>query len=166
MKTAVVRNRTLYQPHEFANQSGVTVRTLHHYDRLGLLKPSDYSGAGFRWYSDRDFSRLQQIVTLKFIGFSLNEIRHLLDSRDANLSAALKVQRMTLSEKRRHLDSVINAVVKAERLAISGKTTDWDAFRKIIQEIQRQHQAHWLKNYYNDTAVSYTHLTLPTNREV
>jgi DNA-binding transcriptional MerR regulator len=61
-------NKKRYQPNEFARKSGVTVRTLHHYDRIGLLKPSDYTGVGFRLYRDDDFVRLQQIVTLKFIG--------------------------------------------------------------------------------------------------
>src|ERR1700677_3073910 len=152
MKLPEAKKRTLYQPHEFAKRAGVTVRALHYYDRLGLLKPSDHTGAGFRLYSDGDVARLQQIVTLKFIGFSLKEIRHLLGSKNANLSAALKVQRMTLSEKRRHLDSVIDAISKAEHLAVTGNVTDWDAFRKIIEEIQIQTQSHWLKKFYSEAA--------------
>ena len=152
MKLHAPHKRALYQPHEFAKNAGVTVRTLHYYDRLGLLKPSDYTGAGFRWYGEGDVARLQQIVTLKFIGFSLKEISRLLDSKKANISAALRVQRMTLSEKRRHLDSVIETIAKAERLALSGSTTNWDAFRKIIQEIQMPNQTDWLKKYYSEEA--------------
>ncbi|MDR3403046.1 MAG: MerR family transcriptional regulator [Chthoniobacter sp.] len=152
MKLRAAPKQTLYQPHEFAKNAGVTVRTLHYYDRLGLLKPSNYTGAGFRMYGEGDVARLQQIVTLKFIGFSLKEIKRLLDSRNSNISAALKVQRITLSEKRRHLDSVIATIAKAERLAISGNTTNWDAFRKIIQEIQMPNQTDWLKKYYSEEA--------------
>jgi DNA-binding transcriptional MerR regulator len=63
-----------YQPHEFARRAGVTVRALHHYDRLGLLEPSGRTSAGYRLYSDRDLVRLEQIVSLKFIGFPLNQI--------------------------------------------------------------------------------------------
>ena len=51
--------------------AGVTVRTLHHYDRLGLLRPAGRTAAGHRLYADRDLARLQQIVTLKFIGLPL-----------------------------------------------------------------------------------------------
>jgi len=58
-----------YQPHEFAKRAGVTIRALHHYDRLGLLKPSGRTAAGYRRYTDRDLVRLEQVVALKFIGF-------------------------------------------------------------------------------------------------
>ena len=70
---------SMYQANEFASVAGVTVRTLHHYDRIGLLKPSGYTSAGFRLYRKEDLVRLQQIVTLKFIGFSLRQIKELLN---------------------------------------------------------------------------------------
>ena len=57
----------MYRVSEFAEKAGVTVRTLHHYDRMGLLKPSGRTNAGYRLYGERDLVRLQQIVTLKFI---------------------------------------------------------------------------------------------------
>jgi len=82
-----------YQPHEFAKRAGVTIRALHHYDRLGLLKPSGHTAAGYRLYTDRDLVRLEQIVALKFIGFSLSQIRELLNQKDLDLVAALRQQR-------------------------------------------------------------------------
>jgi DNA-binding transcriptional MerR regulator len=63
---------------EFAKLSGVTVRALHHYDRLGLLRPKQRSSAGYRLYSDGDFARLEQIVVLKFLGMPLKQIKSLL----------------------------------------------------------------------------------------
>jgi DNA-binding transcriptional MerR regulator len=93
---------TLYQAHEFARRSGVTVRTLHHYDdRLGLLKPSRYTQAGYRLYSERDLARLQQIVTLKFIGLSLKEIKGTLSQKSFDLATALRAQREIITEKAR-----------------------------------------------------------------
>jgi DNA-binding transcriptional MerR regulator len=71
----------MYRVSDFAEKAGVTVRTLHHYDRLGLLKPSGRTEAGYRLYGERDFARLQQIVTLKFIGLPLRQIKDLLDRR-------------------------------------------------------------------------------------
>ena len=68
----------LYPPHEFAVLAGVTVRALHHYDRLGLLKPVSRTQAGYRLYSEHDLARLEQIVLLKFLGFSLKQIGELL----------------------------------------------------------------------------------------
>jgi DNA-binding transcriptional MerR regulator len=141
-----------YSPHKFAKRSGVTVRTLHHYDRVGLLKPSDYTGAGFRLYRDGDFARLQQIVTLKFIGFSLKEIKRLLDRKGSGLSAALRAQRITLEEKRRHLDSAIQAIAKAEGIAASRSKPEWETFQKITEEIQMQTNNDVMKKYYNDEA--------------
>jgi len=148
MKTS----RHRYQPHEFASKARVTVRTLHHYDRIGLLKPSGRTGVGFRLYRDGDFVRLQQIVTLKFIGFSLKEIKRLLDRKGSGLSPALRAQRMTLEQKRRHLDAAIQAIAKAEGIAVSRSQLDWEAFQKIIEVIQMQTNTDWTKQYYNEEA--------------
>jgi len=103
-------DRRLLQAHEFARLAGVTVRTLHHYDRLVLLKPSGYSHAGFRLYGERDIVRLQQIVTLKFIGFPLKEIKNILNRNSLDLAATLRLQREILANKRRHLDTAIAAI--------------------------------------------------------
>ena len=64
----------VYRIQEFAKLAGVTVRALHHYDRLGLLKPSGRSAAGYRLYRDCDLARLEQIVVLKFLRLPLTEI--------------------------------------------------------------------------------------------
>ena len=64
---------------ELARRTGLTVRTLHHYDEIGLLRPSQHSGAGYRLYTARDIGRLQQIVSLRQLGLSLEEIRDCLD---------------------------------------------------------------------------------------
>src|SRR5262245_63641412 len=69
----------VYRAKEFAELAGVTVRTLHHYDRLGLLEPSARTASGYRLYTDRDLVRLEQIVVLKFVGLPLEQIRRLLD---------------------------------------------------------------------------------------
>ena len=67
-----------YRVHEFAELAGVTVKTLHHYDRVGLLRPRRTS-SGYRVYTHADLVRLEEILALKTIGFSLNDIRALLD---------------------------------------------------------------------------------------
>ena len=141
-----------YQPHEFASKAGVTVRTLHHYDRIGLLKPSEHTGVGARRYRESDFVRLQQIVTLKFIGFSLKEIKRLLDRKGSGLSAALRAQRMTLNEKRRRLDLAIQAIARAEGIAATRSKLDWETFQKITEAIQMQTNTDWIRKYYNEEA--------------
>ena len=142
--------RTLYQASEFAERTGVTVRALHHYDRLGLLKPSGRSAAGYRLYGAGDFARLQQIVTLKFIGLPLKQIKDVLERDSFDLSTALRLQREILGEKRRHLEMAIRAIEKAERLVASDGEPDWESFAKIIEVINMQNNWEWVKKYYTE----------------
>lgn len=139
-----------YLPHEFAKRAGVTIRALHHYDRLGLLKPSGRTGAGYRVYRDRDFARLEQIVALKFIGFPLLQIRELLQGKDTDPTAALRQQRQILAEKREHLDRAIEAIERAEKAWFEEGKQDWEPFRKVIEVIQMQTRKDWMKKYYTD----------------
>src|SRR6266545_8235456 len=64
---------------ELARRTGLTIRTLHHYDELGLLKPSLHTEAGHRLYTADDVTRLQQVISLRQVGFSLEEVRDCLD---------------------------------------------------------------------------------------
>src|SRR5438874_12763563 len=92
-------NEKLFKAREFATLTGVTVRALHHYDRLGLLKPSRYSRAGYRLYRDSDVARLEQIIALKFIGFPLNEIKEILSHGQFDLARTLQRQREAIGKK-------------------------------------------------------------------
>ncbi len=140
----------LYRASEFAALTGVTVRTLHHYDRAGLLKPAARTRAGYRMYGAREFARLQQILTLKFIGLPLEEIKKLLAGRALNLSETLGLQREALAEKRRQIDMALRAVEEAGRVAVGDGAPDWDAFRKIVEVITMQHDTEWMKKYYTE----------------
>ena len=139
-----------YQPHEFAKRAGVTVRSLHHYDRLELLKPSGRTTAGYRLYTDHDLVRLEQIVALKFIGFPLSRIRELLNRKDLDVLTALGEQRRVIAHKREHLDRAIRAIERAEQTLASGEQSDWEPFRKIIEVIQMQTRKDWMKKYYTE----------------
>jgi DNA-binding transcriptional MerR regulator len=143
-------SRTMFLAHEFARRAGVTVRTLHHYDRMGLLKPSRYTEAGYRLYGERDFARLQQIVMLKYIGLPLKEIKHLLDERELDLRMTLRLQRAAVEEKRRHLDSVIRAIERAEGVMAKSGVPDWETFKQIIEVITMQNDMEWMKKYYTE----------------
>jgi DNA-binding transcriptional MerR regulator len=139
-----------YQAIEFAQLAGVTVRTLHHYDRIGLLKPSGYTGAGYRLYRKQDLIRLQQIVTLKFIGFSLIQIKNLLNSNSFDLTIALNQQKEIIAEKRQQLDLAIKAIDKAQSLLATNDEPDWEAFKQIIEVINMQNNMDWTKKYYSE----------------
>ncbi|HXJ96896.1 MAG TPA: MerR family transcriptional regulator [Terriglobia bacterium] len=167
-----MKGTNLYQARQFAVRAGVTVRALHHYDRLGLLKPSGRTSAGYRLYAESDLARLQQIVTLKFIGFSLKQIRDLLHRKAFDLPVMLRLQRKIIEEKRSRLDLAIQAIERAEHVAASHAQkaavagtrrrtmrvpdagTDWEVFRQIIEVINMQQDTEWTKKYYSDTALS------------
>lgn len=140
-----------YKVHEFAELAGVTVRTLHHYDRLGLLTPSRRTGSRYRLYSDRDLARLEEIVVLKFLGIPLKTIRSLLD-RHADLATALQRQQCVLSEKRRQLEQAIRTIAAAEQSVRTTREPNWTLFRHIIQEIEMQNDTEWSRKYYTPEA--------------
>jgi DNA-binding transcriptional MerR regulator len=142
----------MYRVSEFAAKTGVTVRTLHHYDRLGLLRPSGRTEAGHRLYGERDFARLQQIVTLKFIGLPLRQIKELLESGELDLKSTLRLQRRLLLEKRLQVEAAITAIEEAERSLKSGDKPDLAALKKIIEVMERQNSMEWTKKYYNEEA--------------
>jgi DNA-binding transcriptional MerR regulator len=133
--------------------AGVTVRTLHHYDRLGLLKPVARSESGYRLYRIADLERLEQIVVLKFLGLPLKRIRDVLDQHGAtSLPETLRRQHRTLEEKRRRLDGAIQAVAEAQRLFEENNEADWGALKKIIEVIDMQNDNDWMMKYYTGPA--------------
>ncbi|HBJ2622666.1 methyltransferase domain-containing protein [Clostridium botulinum] len=131
---------------EFAKRSGVTVKTLLHYDKIGLLKPSEKTEVGYRIYCEDDFLRLQQITTLKFIGISLSEIAHILNESGENLESMVKIQKRALEEKKRHIDSVIEIFNNAENTAKQKGFLDVNNLVNIIKITNMQNS---IKEQYN-----------------
>src|SRR5262245_49252668 len=112
------RSQKFYKTAEFASLAGVTVRALHHYDRLGLLKPSRTANC-HRLYNGTDLAALQQIITLKFIGFSLKQIKGMLGKDSLDLAKALERQREIICEQRRNFELVIETIERVERTLAS-----------------------------------------------
>lgn len=140
-----------YHVREFARLTGVTVRALHHYDRLGLLRPNR-AASGYRLYCTRELERLEQIVALKFLGIPLKQIKALFLRGTPELSKALRMQCRVLEEKRRLLDSAIRAIQEAERAAQAGQGPNSAVLSKIIEVIEMQDNMDWSKKYYNAEA--------------
>ncbi len=95
-----------YKVGEVAALTTVSVRTLHHYDRIGLLRPSARSEAGYRVYAEADLLRLQQVLTLRYLGFPLKRIRDLLARPDFDLLASLRIQREAVRERVAELERI------------------------------------------------------------
>ena len=99
-----------YRVKELARLAGVTVRALHHYDRIGLLRPSYVNEAGYRFYCDQEVAKLQQILFFKELDFKLSEIAEIMERPDYDVKAALRLQRKLLVEKRRRLDKLVETI--------------------------------------------------------
>ena len=95
---------------QVAKLSLVSVRTLHHYDEIGLLRPSGRSEAGYRLYGEADLERLQQILFFRELEFPLEEIARILDDPQFDLRSALRLQRQMLSERAGRVEALIKAV--------------------------------------------------------
>lgn len=152
MRSENEANGATYTASEFARRAGVTVRALHHYDRLGLLRPARRTAAGYRLYVDADFARLQQIVTLKFIGLSLKQIGEMLRADAGDLRTALRLQREILEEKGRRLRRAVRAVEQAERVLERDGRVAPGTFARIIEVIEMQNNTDWMMRYYSEGA--------------
>lgn len=95
---------------QVASLTGVTIRTLHHYDRIGLLRPSGRSEAGYRRYGTLDLQRLQQALLYREFGFSLEDIAAILDNPKVDPMDHLRVQRELLRERSSRLEEMIAAI--------------------------------------------------------
>ncbi|WP_145146135.1 MerR family transcriptional regulator [Paenibacillus xylanexedens] len=95
---------------EVAELASISVRTLHHYDEIGLLTPDEVTSAGYRLYSDANLERLQQILFFKELDFSLKEIKNIITNPSFNPEEALNMHRLILLEKRQRLDQMIATI--------------------------------------------------------
>jgi DNA-binding transcriptional MerR regulator len=123
------------------------VRTLRYYDRLGLLSPSSRSESGYRLYSDQDLLRLQEILALKFLGFSLDEIKRCLAAGPRRLQTVLAQQKAMMREKRAQLDAIVRAIDHAERL-VQADPSSWEPIVRVIEVIQMQQKEDWVDKYF------------------
>jgi DNA-binding transcriptional MerR regulator len=122
-----------YRVGEVAALAKVSVRTLHHYDRIGLLRPALLSSGGYRMYGAPELLRLQQILTLRYLGFPLKRIGDLLDRDDFNLVASLRVQRQVLRDRIAELERISATIgdLVEQRLA----TGEW-SWQLVIEASQ------------------------------
>jgi len=144
-------NGDTYRVHEFAALVGVTARTLHHYDRVGLLKPLR-TQSGYRIYAHRHLERLEQIIALKFVGLSLKQIQDVLDHNALDLSEALRSQRRILEQRKQQLDRAIAAIGEAEAAFDSGQRPNSALLKKIIEVLEMENNQEWLMSYYSEDA--------------
>lgn len=123
----------LYSTGEFAKMAGVTLRTIRYYDKIGLLKPTTILDNGYRRYCNRDLITLQKILSLKELGFSLEEIYPLIqDDNQDSFKESIKLQINLIDKKIKHLTNLKDSLKATERL-INKKNIAWDKIIELIQ---------------------------------
>jgi DNA-binding transcriptional MerR regulator len=139
--------RDRYRSGEFARKASVSVRTLRYYDSLGLLSPGQRTESGYRLYSDEDLVRLQQILALKFLGFSLDEIKACLNAGPRSLTEVLASQKAMMRERRAQLERIIGAI-EATEAAVRDGCDSWDALVDVLEALQMQQKDDWQDKYF------------------
>lgn len=129
-----------YTSGEFARKANVTIRTIRFYDKQGILKPSKVSEAGYRLYTDEDFGRLQKILCLKYLGFSLEEIMALTihDDRE-DMAHSLKLQKELIRKRIRHLEMMEQTLEDTFRMVEASGAIDWNDILNLIHITNMEH---------------------------
>lgn len=128
---------------EVSRLTGVSIRTLHYYDTIGLLKPTELTEAGYRLYDDMALERLQSILLFRELQFSLKEIKQMLSDPEFDRSKALEQQITLLELKKEHIENLIHLACE---IKMTGERTimDFTAFdTEKIEEYTRQARASW-----------------------
>ncbi len=138
-----------YRVTEFARLTKVTVRALHYYDQIGLLKPSGRTPNRYRFYSAKDLFRLQQIVTLKFLGLSLDQISQALARPQSAVIRSMRLQAEAVEKEIERLKRAARTLRETARMAEAGGALDWKKLIKVMEDIQMSEDAKktWAKHY-------------------
>ncbi|GAB7032972.1 MerR family transcriptional regulator [Streptomyces sp. NPDC021749] len=135
-----------YSVGQVSGFAGITVRTLHHYDKTGLLCPSDRSPAGYRQYSDADLARLQQILFYRELGFPLEEIATILADPQANALDHLRARHRLLNEQIGKLQRLVEVAERAMEVQQTGVELTpqerFEVFGEVAFDLTYATQAH------------------------
>lgn len=144
-----------YKVKEVADMVGISVRMLHHYDKIGLLKPASVSPAGYRLYSDNDLERLQQVLLFKELDFTLKQIKEILDTEGFDREKALESHRHLIIQKQKRLNRIIKTLdktidhIKGE--SIMSKKEMFDGFDMSEIEQCKEKYAKEVKDLYGNS---------------
>lgn len=125
---------------QFSKLSGVSQRTLRFYEEKGMLRPSYVSESGRRYYTPEDLIPLQQIITLKYLGFPLDEISQMMQRQTGSLKDTLLAQKQAIEQKRRALDQIIKALDHAVAILDVEESLDPSVFSFLIHSIISENQ--------------------------
>lgn len=140
----------MYQIGEFSAKTGTSIRTLHYYDEIGLLTPKKHPTSGHRLYSDNDVLKLQKIISLKFLGYSLEQISEMMkeSSFDMSLAESLQIQKKALEDEKEQIETALLAINRTIALLQDEGEVDSAILMSIINGFQTiKTQREWLEQY-------------------
>lgn len=144
-----------YKIKEVADLVGISVRTLHHYDEIGLLKPQTVPSNGYRIYTKNDLERLQQILFFRELDFSLQEIKAFLDNPSFDRVKTLELHKELLVKKKKRLENIIDSVEKTIESIEGGKEMSrnemFNSFDMTEIEKHKEKYAEETKQKYGDS---------------
>lgn len=142
---------------EVAKKMGITVRTLQYYHKEGLLSPSAESEGGRRLYTDKDLVTLHQIVSLKSLGFSLDDIkRHLISlETPADVANALTKQADDIQEKIAQLTASLTAIQQLKAEVLQMQTVNFKKYADIIVNLQMKNDSYYLIKRFDDDTLDH-----------
>lgn len=142
---------------EVAKKMDVTVRTLQHYDREGLLAPSAVSEGGRRLYSDKDIVKLHQILSLKHLGFSLDDIKNRLISLDTpeKVADALAGQADNIREKIAALSESLRQLEALREEVLQIQSVDFKKYADIIVNLEMKNDFYWLIKQFDEQTLDH-----------
>ena len=142
---------------EVAKKMGVTVRTLQYYDKEGLLSPSAESEGGRRLYTDKDLITLHQIMSLKSLGFSLDDIKQRLFSLETptDVANALSEQANAIRKKIEQLTVSLTAVEQLKTEVLQMQTVNFKKYADIIVNLQMKNEFYYLIKHFDDDTLDH-----------
>jgi DNA-binding transcriptional MerR regulator len=141
----------MYTVKQLSNLAGISVRTLHYYDEIGLLKPSSVGANGYRYYTDESLFRLQQILFYREMDLDLMKIREIIEAREFDLVSALQSHRRTLQEKMDRLQTLIKTVdTTIMHLIGEVNMSRKKIFEGFSEEKQKQYEKEAMQQYGED----------------
>lgn len=157
-----------YTSGEFAKKAHVSIRTIRYYDQKNLLKPATHTAGGARRYSDQDFAKLQQILLLKYLGFSLSDIRKMtIGSGDEQLLLdSLQIQKKLIQERLKQMQNISQAIESTTDALKENQEVDWSKMLNLMQlTAQTQSLSSQYQNATNISARIRLHRDYSTNQE-
>lgn len=144
---------------EVADKMGVTVRTLQYYHKAGLLAPSAVSEGGRRLYTGRDVVKLHQILSLKHLGFSLDDIKNRLIPLEtpSDVAAVLAEQAAALREKVEALSKSLQEIEALQTEVMQMQSVDFGKYADIIINLQMNNQFYWLIKHFDNSLLDHFH---------